>query len=324
MKRALIVGVAGQDGYYLTHLLANKGYMVYGVDRFVSVLCSEQRRALSGVAEIELSQAGLLVKYIRETKPDEIYYLAAHHFSSQGEENRTGRMSPFLSINVITPNEVLELLQTELPECRFFYAASAHIFGEPDMSPQTEMTPYRPDTPYAISKTAAVFLCRYYRQTHRIYTASGILYNHESPRRSDSFVTMQIACAAANAAKGRGKPLILHDLDSVVDWGAAEDYVNAMWCTLQQPFGDEYVISTGVPRTVMDFARAAFAVVALRPEEYVFQRPEPIFRRPKPYIGDNTKIMQMCDWQPSQKFESLVREMVEAQIASIESKNAMS
>lgn len=314
MKRALIVGVSGQDGYYLSLFLQKKGYAVYGVDRIVSSLCTEQKRALTDVAQIELSQTGMLVEYVMKTMPDEIYYLAAHHFSSQGDENRSGRMSPFLSVNLITPNEVLELLQNELPNGRFFYAASAHIFGVPDICPQTELTPHRPDTPYAISKSAAVMLCRYYRETHRIYTVSGILYNHESPRRSSSFVTMEIARAAAKAAKQKGEPLFLRDLNAIVDWGAAQDYVEAMWYTLQQSNGDEYVISSGVPRTVMDFAREAFSCVRLRAEDHVFQKPEILKSERIPYVGDNSKIKQICGWQPSKKFQMLVKEMVDTQL----------
>ena len=224
-------------------------------------------------------------------------------------------MTPFLSVNLNAPNEVLEILQTEIPACRFFYAASAQIFGSPDESPQDEETICRPNTPYAISKAAAVLLCKYYRETHGIYTVAGILYNHESPRRSGSFVTTQIAHAAARAACGKGKPLVLKDLNAVGDWGSAEDYVDAMWCTLQMAIGGEYIISTGVPRTVMDFAREAYRVVGLRAEEYVFQKTEVPLNMHKPYVGDNSKIRKICGWHPTKIFESLVKEMVEAQLS---------
>ena len=314
MKRALIVGVAGQDGYYLTQNLVLKDYSVYGVDRFVSSLCADQKKLLSGFTQIELSQTSPLVDYIRKILPDEIYYLAAHHFSSEGEENRAGLMTPFLEINVMAPNAVLELLQTELQLCKFFYAASSQIFGMTDAHPQNEDTPFRPDTPYAISKATALLLCRYYRKTHGIYTVTGILYNHESPHRPLSFVTAQIARAAALAAKGRGVPLFLRNVNAVVDWGAAEDYVEAMWCVLQQPSGGEYVISSGVPRTVMDFARAAFAVVGLKAEEYIFQQPGVSSFKSVTYIGDNNKIRLQCGWRPHKSFESLVRDMVESEL----------
>lgn len=317
MKRALIVGVAGQDGYYLTRLLADKGYAVYGVDKVISTLCLEQKQALSGLFEVELSKSGILAGYIKEIKPDEIYYLAAHHFSSQGSENRSGRMSPFLVVNLITPNEVLEVLQTDLPECRFFYAASAHIFGLPDECPQTELTPHRPDTPYAISKSAAVLLCRYYRETHNIFAVAGILYNHESIHRPNSFVTTQIARAAAMASIGKGERLVLRDLRAVVDWGAAEDYVRAIWLTLQQPSGDEYIISTGESRTIMDFAEEAYSVVGLRAEEHVFQGASSQASDCTPFIGNNSKIKSVCGWEPTITFASLVRGMVEFQLEQL-------
>jgi GDPmannose 4,6-dehydratase len=314
MKKALIVGAAGQDGYYLTKNLVLKDYSVYGVDRFASSMFTDQKKIFSGFTQIELSQSSPLVDYIRKILPDEIYYLAAHHFSSEGEENRTGQMAPFLNINVITPNAVLELLQTELPLCKFFYAASSQIFGIPYIHPQNEDTPFRPDTPYAISKATALLLCRYYRNTHGIFTATGILYNHESPHRSMSFVTAQIARAAALAAKGRGAPLFLKNVNAVVDWGAAEDYVEAMWCVLQQPCGGEFIISSGVYRTVMDFARAAFDVVGLKAEEYIFQHPGVLSSKLVTYVGDNNKIRIQCGWHPKKKFENLVKEMVEAHL----------
>jgi GDPmannose 4,6-dehydratase len=194
------------------------------------------------------------------------------------------------------------------------YAASSYIFGKPDVSPQTEITPHRPNTPYGVSKTAAVLLCRYYREVHKLYTVAGILYNHESPRRSAGFVTTQIARAAALAACGKAEPLILKDLNFVVDWGAAEDYVDAMWRTLQQSSGDEYIISTGIPRTVGDFAREAFGAVGLKSEEYVFQQQDVSSGKNKPYIGNNLKIKRMCGWEPTKAFASLVKEMVDAQL----------
>lgn len=316
MKKALIAGVAGQDGYYLTRFLAGKGYSVYGADRDTSCIAPDQKLALSGVAEINFFNSGLLVEYIKKVMPDEIYYLAAHHFSSQGDENRSGRMSPFLILNLITPNEVLEFIQSAHPECRFFYAASAHVFGKPEVSPQTENTPHNPDTPYAISKSAAVLSCRYYRAKHKIFAVSGILYNHESPRRPADFITTQIARVAAKAARGEKTPLLVRNLNAVVDWGAAEDYVQAMWHTLQQPLADEFIIATGITRTVMDFAREAFRVVDLKPEQYVLpQTPAAVQEKYMPYVGDCSKIRETCGWQPVKTFSDLVREMVEEQIS---------
>jgi len=315
-KKVLIAGYAGQDGYYLSKLLSKKGYSVYGVDRTV---CPESLENMSGTAQIELSNAEQFVEYVKEIMPDEIYYLAAHHFSSQGDQNRCGKMSPFLSVNLITPNAILEFIKDNLPTCRFFYAASAHIFGIPESSPQNETTPHNPDTPYAISKSSAVQLCRYYRRTHGIFAVSGILYNHESPRRDSSFVTTQIANAAASAALGVKKTLILRDLAAIVDWGAAEDYVNAMWLTLQQNDPDEYIISSGIARTVMEFATEAFSVFGLKADEHIIQEPNMALTNRIPYVGDNSKIKELCGWEPAVEFKVLVNQMVDAQLISIRS-----
>jgi GDPmannose 4,6-dehydratase len=321
MRKAMIIGVAGQDGYYLTHLLASKGYAVYGVDRFISLLCSNQKEVLSGVHKIELANSQLLVEYVKEIIPDEIYYLAAHHFSSQGKENRTGLMSPFLSVNLITPNEVLEYLTLHLRKCKFFYAASSHIFGHPDISPQTELTPTKPSTPYSITKNAGLDLCRYYRETHGIYTVVGILYNHESQRRGMSFITAQIARAAALAYCGSPSKLVVRSLDSIVDWGAAEDYVRAMWLSMQHPFGDEYIIASGIPRTVRDFANVAFECVGLNANDFITQNETTIPEKAPIYIGDSSKIKTKCGWSHSISFRKLVCDMVKKQIKDLQKKD---
>lgn len=317
MKKALIVGAAGQDGYYLTQLLSRKGYAVYGVDKCVVAFDVSQRRRLVDCLAIDLTHSGQLADYVKEICPDEIYYLAAHHFSSQGSGNRMGRMGPFLTVNLLVPNEVLECLQYNMPACRFFYASSAHIFGVPDDSPQTEETVHRPNTPYAISKSAAVQLCRYYRETHGVYAVAGILYNHESVRRGDSFVTTQIAKAAAKASAGNSEPLILRNLDAVVDWGAAEDYVRAMWLVLQQKEGNEYIISSNQPRTVMDFCREAFFSVGLDATDYVCQESGAICDKIPPYVGDNSKLRELCGWTSETTFQKLVADMVVFQIKKI-------
>lgn len=311
MKQALITGIAGQDGYFLAHFLVNKGYEVYGVDRALPPRSSDLMSALSGSAEIDLLQKDLLAEYVRKIRPHEIYHLAAHHFSSQSGKNRTGRVAPFLAINVTTPNEVLEVLHEELPECRFFYAASSHIFGTPEVSPQTETTPHRPDTPYAITKSAGVQLCRYYRATHDIYTVSGILYNHESIRRTDDFITTQIARAAALAHCGKPSKLMVRSLHAIVDWGAAEDYVRAMWLSMQQSTGDDYIIASGIPHTVHDFAVAAFSHVGLDADEFVSQDATVATSNTVPYIGDPKKIAERCGWHPTIAFSELVKSMVD-------------
>jgi GDPmannose 4,6-dehydratase len=315
--RALITGVNGQDGFYLAEWLLRKGYEVHGTVRSPSKIPLELKERLAGISVINLIKPQLLADVVRQVRPYEIYHLAAHHFSSQGSENYTSQLDPFVSVNLLAADAALKVLRYELPNSRFFYAASAHIFGRPEVCPQTETTPHWPDTLYAISKSAGVHLCRYYRESHGIYTSVGILYNHESPRRPVSFVTTQIARAAAQAFLGKPKPLAIRNLDAIVDWGAAQDYVKAMWLTLRQPFGDEYIIASGISRTVQDFANEAFDYLGLRADVFVFQDQKTIRTESLPYVGDSSKIRRTCAWEPSVSFRDLVRSMVDVQLHSL-------
>lgn len=317
MKKALIAGIAGQDGYYLTKLLLGKGYEVYGIDIREMNPSTELNGKLSSMSIIDLNDQHILVKKLKEIKPDEIYYLAAHHFSSQSHENRTGKLDPFIAVNLTAVNSMLDVLKVELAETKLFYAASAHIYGAPAVSPQTEDTLFNPDTPYAISKCAGIYLCRYFRKTFGIFTAVGIMYNHESPMRSMNFVTSQIARAAALAYMAKAEPLELKDLDAVVDWGAAKDYAEAMWLTLQQDHGDEYIIASGIPRTVRDFANEAFRFVDLDASKYVFQKHGNCSLDRKPYVGDNSRISAVCQWSPTTSFGNLVGSMVQFHIDAL-------
>ncbi|MBU2575062.1 MAG: GDP-mannose 4,6-dehydratase [Elusimicrobia bacterium] len=314
MKTAFITGVAGQDGYYLASSLLADGYEVHG-----TVLPGVPAPAdLSGrisLHKMDLRAPALLGELVRTISPLEIYYLAAHHFSSQGDENAKGLAAPFLAVNVVAPNIILEQIKCKLPKTRFFYAASSHIFGAPESFPQTESATHRPNTPYAISKSAGVMLCRYYRETHGLHVSTGILYNHESPFRSADFVTTRIARAAALASIGKKEPVYFENLSAVVDWGAAKDYVAAMCLLLQQPCGGEYIISSGVPRTVLEFAEAAFKCVGLKPDGIILQEDHPAQASRVPYVGDSSKIRKLCGWVPATPFKEMVREMVTAQLA---------
>ncbi|HBW21911.1 MAG: hypothetical protein A2X28_02065 [Elusimicrobia bacterium GWA2_56_46] len=314
MKKALITGVAGQDGYYLSELLLRNGYQVHGVTLPGIPLPADLRGRIA-IHEMDLRTPEPLARLVREIAPDEVYYLAAHHFSSQGEENRNGLAAPFLAVNLVAVNIILETIKLNLPQTRFFYAASAHIFGTPDSFPQTELTPHRPVTPYAISKSAGVMLCRYYRETHGLHASVGILYNHESSRRAADFVTTRIAKAAALASLGKGTPVYFRNIHAVVDWGAAKDYVEAMWRLLQQPSGNECVISSGVARTVWEFAEVAFKCGGLKPDGVILQENSSTPIESVPYVGDSSKIRKLCGWFPAVSFEDLVREMVMNQLA---------
>ena len=315
MPRALIIGIAGQDGYFLSNFLYEKGYKIHGID------CkhpSDLKQTVKSINIIDLRDSGKLESVVRDIQPDEIYYLAAHHFSSQRNGNKMGALMPFLSVNLLPVEHILQILSQQFSESRFFYAASSHVFGSPDTFPQTELTPLRPNSFYAISKAAALHLCLYYRQTHGLYTSVGILYNHESQRREMSFITTQLAHMAALAYCGTPHKLIVRSLDSVVDWGSAEDYVRAMWLTLQQPYGDEYIIASGIPHTVRDFASVAFSYVGLNAEDYILQDESAVFSKAVPYIGDPSKIRKMCGWNPLITFNELVHSMVKNEISKLQ------
>ncbi len=312
-RKALITGVTGQDGSYLAEWLWEHGYEVHGIVRIASKIAPTLKEKLASVSVIELTAPHLFADLIRQVRPDEIYHLAAHHFSSQVTEEPAD-LELFLLVNLLTAQIALEVLRDKLPKSRFFYAASSRIFGVPDVCPQTETTPQRPDTPYAISKSAGFHLCRYYREKYDLHATVGVLYNHESLRRSASFVTTQIALAAARAFVGEPEPLIIRDLDAIVDWGAAQDYVQAMWLTLQQPCGDEYIIASGIPRTVRDFANEAFNYLGMRADEFVFQDQEMSRTKRPPYVGDNSKIRRICAWEPSISFRDLVGSMVDVHL----------
>ena len=193
----------------------------------------------------------------------------------------------FLAVNVLSPRNVLHVISDSLPGCRFFYAASAHVFGIPAECPQTELTPMRPNTLYGMTKNMGLFLCRYYRETMSLHASSGILYNHESPKRGASFVTSRIARAAALSHLGESQPLRLLNVDAMVDWGAAQDYVRAMWLMLKQPQGDDFIISTGNGRTVREFADVAFGCLGLRADNIICrERTGGSVQDKLPYIGD--------------------------------------
>lgn len=318
MKKALITGISGQDGSYLAKFLLSKGYEVHGIDVCVPSLMPDLNDKLANMSVIDLNDQQALTDVLKRIRPDEIYHLAAHHFSSQSGKNISGEMNPFISVNLLSVNSMLEVITEDMPLARFFYAASAQMFGPVDVSPQTEDTPHRPNSPYSISKSTGFYLCRYYRESCGVHTSVGILYNHESPFRSLDFVTTKIARAAALACIARPEPLVLRDLDAVVDWGAAEDYVVAMWLTLNQKSGGEYIISSGVPRTVRDLAKAAFGHVDLNWGKFVSQENNKLSTKRLPYIGDSSKIREICGWKPTISFEQLVGDMVDHHLMMIQ------
>jgi GDPmannose 4,6-dehydratase len=320
-KKALITGISGQDGSYLAEFLYSKGYNVHGVDRSFSHLPPPVKNIISELHEIDLAKPKLLKDLIKTILPDEIYHLAAYHFSSQKGGNINTSFEPFNSINLLSTNEILDTIRNNCIKCRFLYSSIYHIYGKVDHWPQTEKTSYRPNSLYSITKAAGNELCKLYRESHGVYASVGILYNHESPRRPLSFVTSQIAEAAAKASLGIQVKLMLRDLNAIVDWGSAQDYVKAMWLALQQPYGDDYVIASGVARHVHEFSKAAFDYVGLDAKNFIFQEPTEKTKKDIFYVGDSSKIQNKCGWRTTILFNDLVIDMVKAHITRLKQSN---
>lgn len=320
-KIALITGITGQDGSYLTELLLEKGYTVHGIVRRTSNLQRSRIEHLRRNPKVydrtlflhygDLSDTTTLRRIFREVHPIELYHLA-------------GQSHVGLSFDIpestcdeagMSTLRLLEIARDQNEPLRFYHASTSEIFGDAAESPQTEDTPMRPTSPYGCAKAFATQLCRVYRQSYGLFVCNGILYNHESPRRGENFVTRKIARAAARISKGLEDELVLGNLESERDWGRAQDYVHAMWLMLQHDKPDDYVVATGEAHSVRDFIEAAFNVVDLPWKKYVkrdatFDRPI----EPTRLVGCADKIRRTLKWEPRGRFEDLVREMVEAEV----------
>jgi GDPmannose 4,6-dehydratase len=322
-KRALITGITGQDGSYLTELLLEKGYDVYGMVRRVALEDPEHRlsRLLPVLHRIQL-KAGSVDSYasvheaIATIQPDECYHLAAQSFVSYSFDDEFST----LNANINGTHFVLAALRHLAPECRFYFAGTSEMFGHVDQVPQNELTRFQPRSSYGISKVAGFHLTRNYREAYGMHASSGILFNHESPRRGFEFVTRKITSGVARILSGRAKELPLGNLEAKRDWGHAREYVRAMWLMLQQPTPDDYVIATGETHTVGEFAQAAFAEVGLDYRAYVTDD-QRLYRPAEVNIlqGDYSKAHEKLGWSPTIKFHALVKEMVAADCEAIRS-----
>ncbi|MBA2268995.1 MAG: GDP-mannose 4,6-dehydratase [Chthoniobacterales bacterium] len=322
---ALLTGITGQDGSYLAELLLDKGYSVHGVVRRTSNVVRSRIEHLRADPQLygsrlslhygDLSDGTTLRRIFAEVRPAEVYHLAGQSHvglsfeipESTCEEVAMGTL------------RLLEIVRDQEQPVKFYHASSAEIFGRASESPQTEKTKTAPASPYGCAKAFATQLVSVYRQSYGMFACNGILYNHESPRRGQNFVTQKIARAAARIARGLQQELELGDLESRRDWGHARDYVLAMWMMLQHPEADDYIVATGETHSVRDFVEAAFAVVDLPWEQYVRQsaalsRPT----EPGRLVGQAMKIRDTLGWQPSASFPQLVQEMVEAELAAID------
>ncbi|HST69301.1 MAG TPA: GDP-mannose 4,6-dehydratase [Solirubrobacterales bacterium] len=313
-RRALITGITGQDGSYLAENLLDKGYEVHGMVRRLS---SENHHRLEPFRDrIELHTGDLLDQrslgdVMRACEPDEIYNLAAMSFVG-ASWNQPTLTAEFTGVGV---TRMLEAMREVCPEARFYQASSSEMFGKVRETPQSELTPFYPRSPYGVAKVYAHFITVNYRESYGLYACSGILFNHESPRRSLEFVTRKITHAAAAIKLGLAKELVLGNTDARRDWGYAPDFVEAMWRMLQQDEPDDYVVGTGVDHSVQDLVDIAFAHVGLDPAEYV--RQDPRFMRPAEVdllIADPTKARKELGWELSVDFEQLVKLMVDADL----------
>jgi GDPmannose 4,6-dehydratase len=317
VPRALITGITGQDGSFLAELLLERGYEVIGLvhgglDRPLG--CSEHLRGRLGLLAGDLLDAASLRAAVTEVRPHELYHLAAPSFIPASWEQLAQTLSAIAGATAVLLEAVRELEQP----ARTFVSASGAIFGAAPESPQREDTPCRPTNPYAIAKLAGHELVGVLRAQEGLYACSGILYNHESERRSERFVTRRITRGAAAIALGLAQELTLGDLEAVRDWSFAGDIVHGIWLMLQQEQPDDYVLASGVPHTVADFARTAFACVDLDAERHL--RVDDALVRPResvPSVGDPTKAHSRLGWKPQVSFEALVERMVQADLRSL-------
>ncbi len=325
MKRALITGITGQDGSYLAELLLDKGYEVHGIVRRVAIEDPEHRlwRILHVKDRLHLHAASVeslpsVYRVFHAVKPDECYHLAAQSFVTYSFEDEYST----LNANINGTHHVLTALRDCAPGCRFYFAASSEMFGKVAEVPQNERTPFHPRSAYGISKVAGFHLTRNYREAYGIKASSGILYNHESPRRGFEFVTRKITSHAARIKLGLAKEVRLGNLDARRDWGHALDYVQAMWLMLQQETPEDYVVATGEQHTVREFADAAFSHVGLNYQNHVVVDPQ--FLRPAEVeilLGDATMAKKKLGWSCRVKFKDLVKEMVEADLQALSRKS---
>lgn len=316
-KKALITGITGQDGSYLAELLLSKGYKVYGLRRRTSVPILENIEHIKNEIEFiegDLLDQGSLINAVKKSNPDEVYNLAAQSFvaTSWDQPVLTGQATGMGVTNM------LEAVRIVKPEARFYQASSSEMFGKVVETPQKETTPFYPRSPYGVAKVYGHWITVNYRESFDMYACSGILFNHESPRRGVEFVTRKVTDAVARIKLGLQSELRMGNLDAKRDWGFAGDYVKAMWLMLQQETPDDYVISTGETHTVEELVQIAFDHVGLNWRDYVVIDPK--FVRPAEVdllLGDCSKAKNKLGWELEVGFEQLVKMMVDSDLAKL-------
>ena len=321
IKKVLITGITGQDGSYLAELLLKKNYQVHGIVRRVALEDETHRfwRIRKILKKITLHSASLesyasLVKIVAKIKPDEVYHLAAQSYVAYSFEDGFST----LNTNINGTHFMLSAIKEFSPKSKFYFASSSEMFGKVRTKPQNEKTPFYPRSPYGISKVAGFELTRNYREAHNIFACSGILFNHESPRRGFEFVTRKISSSVARIKLGLQKELNLGNIDAQRDWGHAEDYVLAMWKMLQQKKPEDFVIGTGKMHSVKDFAKLAFQYVGLNYKDYI-KIDKKLIRPAEVDIlcAQYKKAAKILKWKPLKKFKDLVNEMVDSDLSNL-------
>lgn len=313
-KNALITGITGQDGSYLAELLLEKGYKVYGLRRRTSTPMMENIEHIKNEIEFiegDLLDQGSLINAVKKANPDEVYNLAAQSFVATSWEQ------PILTgqVTALGVTNILEAVRLTKPEAKFYQASSSEMFGKVIETPQNETTPFYPRSPYGVAKVYGHWITVNYRESYDMFACSGILFNHESPRRGVEFVTRKVTDAVARIKLGLQSELRMGNLDAKRDWGFAGDYVKAMWLMLQQDKPDDYVISTGETHTVQELVEIAFGHAGLNWRDYVVIDPK--FVRPAEVdllLGDSSKAQKALGWKLEVGFEDLVKMMVDSDL----------
>ncbi len=314
MPTALVTGITGQDGSYLAEFLLEKGYEVVGMVRRSSTVTWERVEHIKdqiNIVQGDLHDQSSLMNLVQDCSPDEVYNLGAQSFvpTSWSHPTLTGEVTG------LGVTRLLEVIRMAKPDVRFYQASSSEMFGKVRAVPQNEDTPFYPRSPYGVAKTYGHWITVNYRESYNLFAVSGILFNHESPRRGLEFVTRKITDGVAKIKHGLEKELRLGNLEARRDWGYAKDYVHAMWLMLQQDEPEDFVIGTGQTKSVRDFCEAAFGYVGLNYQDYVVQ--DPAFYRPAEVdllVSDPSKAREKLGWEPTVNFEELVSLMVEADL----------
>ncbi len=323
MPRALITGITGQDGSYLAEFLLSKGYEVIGLVRRTSTVNFERIGHIQDrliLVSGDLLDQTSLTQVLDEYRPDEVYNLAAQSFV------QTSWQQPVFTgeVTALGVTRLLDAIRTVDPKIRMYQASSSEMFGKAREVPQKETTPFYPRSPYGVAKVYGHWITVNYRESYGLHATSGILFNHESPRRGLEFVTRKVTDGAARIKLGLADKLALGNLDARRDWGFAGDYVRAMWMMLQQERADDYVIATGVTHSVRDLCEIAFGYLDLDWRDYVVQ--DPRFMRPAEVdllVGDASKARAVLGWEPTVTFEELIHMMVDADIARLKKAEGM-